>query len=102
MRLALLRSHAVQSRASRFGHKAEHGKEARLFGRLSQTSNPQPINREMVERGAQALFEHVFSKTERLDGKLLWVNCDEVTKEGFRAEAKSVLEATMPFIGNDA
>jgi hypothetical protein len=55
----------------------------------------------MVERGAQALFEHVFSGTERLDGKHLWVNCDEVTKEGFRAEVKSVLEATMPFMGND-
>jgi hypothetical protein len=54
----------------------------------------------MVERGAQALFEHVFSRIERLDGKHLWVNADDVTKEAFRAEVKSVLEATVPFMGN--
>jgi hypothetical protein len=54
----------------------------------------------MVERGAQALFQHVFSRIERLDGKHLWLNCDDVTKEAFRAEAKSVLEATMPFMRN--
>ena len=52
----------------------------------------------MVERGAQALFEHVFSGLERFDGKHLWANCDDVTKEAFRAEAKSVLEATTPLL----
>jgi hypothetical protein len=78
-------------------NKAEQGRDRPW----SQTINPQPINREMVERGAQALFEHVFSGTERLDGKHLWVNCDDVTKEAFRAEAESVLEATVPLMGND-
>ena len=81
-------------------HKAEQGRDAPLFG--PRPIKPQPINREMVERGAQALFEHIFSSTERLDGKHLWVNCDDVTKEAFRAEAQSVLEAAVPFMGNDA
>jgi hypothetical protein len=53
----------------------------------------QPFDEEIVERGAQALFEFVFSRTERLDGKHLWANCDEGIKAGFRAEAKAVLEA---------
>jgi hypothetical protein len=40
---------------------------------------PQPLaslDREMVERVAQALFEFVFSSSERLDVKHLWMNCD--------------------------
>ena len=52
-----------------------------------------PFDKEIVERGAQALFEYVFSGTERLDGKHLWANCDEEIKAGFRAEATAVLEA---------
>ena len=47
----------------------------------------------MVERGAQALFEFVFAHTERLDGQHLWANCDDCIKDGFRAEARAVLEA---------
>jgi hypothetical protein len=81
-------------------HKAEQGRDAPLFG--PRPIKPQPINGETVERGAQALFEHVFSRVERLDGKHLWVNCDDVTKEAFRSETRSVLEATVPFIVNDA
>ena len=41
----------------------------------------------MVEQAAQALFEFVFACSKRLDGKHLWMNCDEDTKEGFRGEA---------------
>jgi len=48
---------------------------------------------EMVERGAQALFEFVFARAERLDGQHHWANCDDSIKDGFRAEARVVLEA---------
>ena len=58
---------------------------------------------EIVERGAQTLFEFVFSGAERLDGKHLWANCDEQVKAGFRAEAKAVLEAAWSgFADRDA
>ena len=90
-----MQSNRVQ--AVSWAHKnTERGRGA--FGPWSQTLIR--IDKEMVERGAQALFEHVFSRVERLDGKHLWVNCDDVTKEAFRAEAKSVLEATVSFMGN--
>ena len=52
----------------------------------------------MVERGAQALFEVVFAASERLDGKHLWLNCEENTKEGFRREATAVIRAAWPFL----
>jgi len=55
-----------------------------------------PFDPEMIERGAQALFEFVFSGTERLDGKHLWANCDDQIKAGFRAEARAVLKAAWP------
>jgi len=88
-----------RAQAVSWAHKnTERGRGA--FGPWSQTLIR--IDKEMVERGAQALFEHVFSRVERLDGKHLWVNCDDVTKEAFRAEATSVLEATVPLMGNDA
>jgi len=51
------------------------------------------FDQEIVERGAQALFEFVFAGTERLDGKHSWSNAHEETKAGFRAEATAVLEA---------
>ena len=56
---------------------------------------PQPIalDGEMVERAAQALFEFVFACSKRLDGKHFWMNCDEDIKEGFRAEATTVIQA---------
>ena len=54
-----------------------------------------PFDQEILERGAQALFEFVFSGTERLDGKHLWANCDEKVKAGFRAEAKAVVDAVF-------
>jgi hypothetical protein len=49
----------------------------------------------MVERGARALFEFVFAGTQRLDGKHLWANGDDEVKAGFRAEARTVLEAAL-------
>ena len=63
------------------------------LGRCASIRNSRPFDQEMVERGAQALFEFVFSGTERLDGKHLWANCDEKIKAGFRAEARTVLQA---------
>ena len=47
----------------------------------------------MIECAARALFEYVFARSERLDAKHLWLNCDEATKEGFRAEARAALQA---------
>src|SRR5262249_15146182 len=62
-------------------------------------SGPQSVllDKEIVEKGAQALFEFVFSGLERLDGKQLWTNCSEETRAGFRAEAKAVLEGCGVF-----
>ena len=48
-----------------------------------------PLNKEMIERGAQALFEFVFSGIERLDGKHLWMNCDDDNEQGFRVSPSS-------------
>ena len=62
---------------------------------------PIPLDREMVERAAQALFEFIFS-TSRLDKKHLWANCDEATKEGFRGEAIAVIEAVGSFLSHKA
>ena len=65
------------------------------LGNGAPVATPQPIalDGEMVERGAQALFEFVFAHTERLDGQHLWANCDDPIKDGFRAEARAVLKA---------
>ena len=62
-------------------------------GNGTRVRNRFALDQEMVERGAEALFQFVFSGTERLDGKHLWANCDEKIKAGFRAEARAVLEA---------
>jgi hypothetical protein len=35
------------------------------------------LDRDIVERAAQALFEFVFSRSEFVDVKRLWMNCDE-------------------------
>jgi hypothetical protein len=51
----------------------------------------------MVERAAQVLFEFVFSRSDRLDRKHLWTQCDEHTKDGFRGEARAVIRAAWPF-----
>ena len=53
-------------------------------------------DRATVERAAQALFAFVFSACDRLDGKHDWNECDEETKEGFRAEAAVVIDALWP------
>jgi hypothetical protein len=52
----------------------------------------------MIERAARALFEYVFARSERLDVKHLWINCDEATKEGFRREAIAALQAAWPLM----
>jgi hypothetical protein len=53
---------------------------------------------DVVEQGAQALFEFVFATCGRLDGKHQWASSDEQTKEGFRGEAKAVLVAAWPLL----
>src|SRR5262249_301190 len=53
------------------------------------------LDQQIIERGAQALFQFVFSGTKRLDGHHFWANCDEGTKAGFRAEVRAVLEAVV-------
>ena len=60
---------------------------------------PRKTERATVERAAQALFEFVFSACDRLDGKHDWNECDEETKEGFRAEAAVVIEVVWPLVG---
>ena len=55
-------------------------------------------DRATVERAAQALFAFVFSACDRLDGKHDWSECDEETKEGFRAEAAVVIDAVWPTV----
>jgi hypothetical protein len=42
------------------------------------------IDRAILDRAAEALFEFVFSSCDRLDGKHHWNDCDENTKDGFR------------------
>ena len=46
------------------------------------------VDKNVVERGARALYEFVFRQSRRLDGKHLWLNADEVTKEGFRLRVR--------------
>ena len=50
------------------------------------------LNHDIIERAAQALFEFVFSSC----GRVKWATCDEDTKEGFRGEARVVIEAILP------
>jgi len=54
------------------------------------------IDSDTIERGAEALFELVFSACERLDGRHHWADCTERTKAGFRREAAAVLAAAWP------
>ena len=59
------------------------------------------LDQDMVERGAQSLYEFVFANADRLDGKHVWSRCDEKTKEGFRREASAVIHAVFaPLKGN--
>jgi hypothetical protein len=57
-----------------------------------------PLDRNMIERAAKSLFEAVFARCARLDGKRSWANCDEEIKEGFRSEAIAVIKAVWPFM----
>jgi hypothetical protein len=57
-----------------------------------------PIDHNLIERAAEALYEFVFSGCDRLDGKRRWEHCSEETKEGFRREASAVLEAVLPVL----
>src|SRR6476619_3518406 len=54
------------------------------------------LDRDIVERGAKALFEYVFSSCDRFDGKHHWESCDEDTKDGFRGEVSAVIRAVWP------
>jgi hypothetical protein len=53
---------------------------------------PIPLDNDVIERAAQALFEFVFSSCRRLE----WTNCEESTKKGFRDEATAVIMAVWP------
>ena len=59
---------------------------------LASSPRAVALESDMIERAAQALFEFVFSSCGRLD----WATCDEATKEGFRGEARAVIEAAWP------
>jgi hypothetical protein len=91
---------AMQSnQAQTFSFLESHRKEIERDAPIS-VLQPQPIalDGEMVERAAQALFEFVFACSKRLDGKHLWMNCDEDTKESFRGEATAVIQAAWSFM----
>ena len=57
-----------------------------------------PIDHDLIERAAEALYEFVFSGCDRLDRKRHWEDCSEETKAGFRREASAVLEAIRPIL----
>jgi hypothetical protein len=42
-----------------------------------------PIDYNLIERAAEALYEFVFSGCDRLDNKRHWDDCSEETKAGF-------------------
>jgi hypothetical protein len=56
------------------------------------------LDRDVIERAAQALFKFVFSRSAHVDAERLWMNCDEATKEGFRGEARAVIETVWPLL----
>ena len=66
--------------------------------RRVQCERSAPIDRNLIERAAEALYEFVFSGCDRLDGKRRWEDCSEETKAGFRREASAVLEAIWPVL----
>jgi hypothetical protein len=63
-----------------------------------QSERSAPIEYDLIERAAEALFDFVFSGCDRLDGKRHWADCGEETKAGFRREASAVLEAIWPML----
>jgi hypothetical protein len=69
-------------------------KEPAVFLPRSKARAHEGIDDGLVERAAQALFEFVFSSC----GRLQWATCDEVTKQGFRGEAKVVIETILPHL----
>jgi hypothetical protein len=66
--------------------------------RRAQPHRLAPIDHDIIERAAEALFEFVFSDCDRLDGKRRWADCNEETKAGFRREASAVLESIWPIL----
>ena len=68
-----------------------------LTARSSRRQQP-TCDAVVLETAAQALFEFVFSRTDRFDSKSKWENSDESTKQGFREEAIAVIEAVWPFL----
>ena len=79
-----MQSNHAQTLSFLEGHRKEIERDAPISVLQSQ---PIALDGQMVEQAAQALFEFVFACSKRLDGKHLWMNCDEDTKEGFRGEA---------------
>jgi hypothetical protein len=57
-----------------------------------------PLDDDIVDRAAEALYSFVFSGCDRLDGKHCWHDCDEGTKAGFRREAAAVLCSVWPLL----
>ena len=66
--------------------------------RTVQCERSAPIDHNVIETAAKALYEFVFSGCDRLDGKRHWEDCGEETKAGFRREAIAVLEAVWPIL----
>lgn len=65
---------------------------------VSQSAGHRVVHEDLIELAAQSLFEFVFSRAERLDSKHRWTDCDEATKQGFRGEARAVIDAVWPFL----
>lgn len=78
--------------AGRYCRKLE--KEPAVLLPRSKARAHERIHDGLVESAAQALFEFVFSSC----GRLQWATCDEVTKQGFRGEAKVVIETILPHL----
>jgi hypothetical protein len=84
-----MQSNQLQAQDTLGGYETELGKAA-----VIPFLRPTTLDRDIIERAAQALFEFVFSSCGRLE----WSKCDEETKEGFRGEAKAVIVAAWPLL----
>jgi hypothetical protein len=65
--------------------------------RRVQCERSAPIDHNIIERAAEALFEFVFSGCDRLDGMSL-AGLRRRTKAGFWREASAVVEAIWPML----
>ena len=71
--------------------------QSHILAAPSTRHQPPTCDAAIIEIAAQALFEFVFSRTERFDSMYTWENSYEATKQGFREEALVVIEALWPF-----